>query len=109
MKTTVPQISMVTLLLVSSLFAGCSWLDSTFSMGKQSSGEAAIAIASAESAIAKANANDWIWRDTEKFLKQAVAAQGKGDNKIAISLANKARSQAELAVSQYEYEKSGAQ
>ena len=109
MKKTAPQMYIVALILVSSLFAGCSWLESKPAMEKQAGGEAAIAIASAESAIAKAKANDWIWRDTEKFLKQAVAAQGKGDDKMAVSMANKARSQAELAVSQYEYEKSKAQ
>ena len=54
-----------------------------------------------------AKANNWIWRDTESFLKQAEdeAAKPDGDMDLAIKLANKARSQAELAVNQYYLEK----
>jgi nucleoid-associated protein YgaU len=59
------------------------------------------AIAAAEAAIAKAKANEWIWRDTEKFLKQAREAAAKGDSDTAVKLANKARSQAEGALNQY--------
>ena len=63
--------------------------------------EADQAIAAAEAAIAKAKANEWIWRDTEKFLKQAQEAAAKGDSDTAVQLANKARSQAEGALNQY--------
>ena len=65
---------------------------------------AIAAIASAASAIKVAKANNWIWRDTEKFLKQAQAAADKGDTKAAVKLANKAKFQAETAVTQYKYE-----
>jgi hypothetical protein len=69
------------------------------------SSEATAAIASANSAIKAAKANNWIWRDTEKFAKQAQAAADKGDNATAIKLANKAKFQAEGAVTQYKFEK----
>ena len=69
------------------------------------SSEAMAAIAGASAAIDMANANDWIWRDTESFLEEARAAAERGDNATAIKLANKARLQAENAVTQYNYEK----
>lgn len=64
------------------------------------------AIAEAEAAIREAKALDWIWRDTEKFLKKAKKAAEKGDNTRAIRLARKAKRQAELAVNQYYLEES---
>ena len=66
--------------------------------------EAMTAIAAANDAITAAKKNDWIWRDTEKFSQQAQAAADKGDNDTAIKLANKARFQAESAVTQYNFE-----
>ena len=63
--------------------------------------ESAQAINNAKSAIAGAKSVNWIWRDTEKFLKQAEAAAAKGDEATAVKLANKARSQAIEAVNQY--------
>ena len=71
----------------------------------KASPEATAAIASAQESINKAKANDWIWRDTEKFLKEAQAAADTGDNETAIKRANKAKSQAESAVVQYNHEK----
>ena len=65
---------------------------------------ATAAIASAASAIKAAKANNWIWRDTEKFLKNAQAAADKGDTSAAVKLANKAKFQAEAAVAQYKHE-----
>lgn len=64
------------------------------------------AITAAEAAIAEAKSHDWIWRDTETFLSDAKAAAEKGDKADAIKLADKARDQAQLAVKQYELEKS---
>jgi len=66
---------------------------------------ATAAITSANSAIKSAKSNNWIWRDTEKFAKQAQEAADKGDNAAAVKLAKKAQAQAEDAVKQYEYEK----
>ncbi|NNJ77410.1 MAG: hypothetical protein HKP56_19875 [Anderseniella sp.] len=63
------------------------------------------AISSANAAIKQAKANNWIWRDTEKFAQKAQEAADKGDNTAAIKLASKAKEQAEDAVKQYEYEK----
>ena len=65
----------------------------------------ADAIAEAKAAIAKAKALKWIWRDTEKILKQAEGAAKKGEEAKAIKLANQARDQAILAVKQYHHEK----
>jgi len=67
--------------------------------------EATAAITNASDAIAIAKSNDWVWRDTEKFLGQAQSAADAGDNAKAIMLANKARFEAEAAVQQYNYEK----
>ena len=71
----------------------------------KASPEATAAIANAQDAIKMAKANSWIWRDTEKFLSEAQAAADAGDNGTAIKLANKARSQAESAVVQFNHEK----
>ncbi len=70
----------------------------------KASPEATAAIANAQDAIKMAKANNWIWRDTETFLKEAQAAADAGDNGTAIKLANKARSQAESAVAQFNHE-----
>lgn len=64
------------------------------------------AIRAAEASVEKARANNWVWRDTEKLLKKAKEASKKGENEIALKLANQAKDQAELAIKQYEYEKS---
>ncbi len=71
------------------------------------SAEVTQAIDSAKAAVAKAKSLNWIWRDTETILKSAEdeAASPEGSKTLAISLANKARDQAELAVNQYYLEK----
>lgn len=73
--------------------------------GSKANPEAIAAIKNASDAIKAAKANDWIWRDTESFLQQAREAADKGDNDVAIQLADKARFEAEAAVTQYNYEK----
>ena len=75
------------------------------SAASQASPEVTTAIANASDAIKMAEANEWIWRDTEMFLKEAQAAADKGDNATAIKLANKAKYQAEAAVIQFNHEK----
>ncbi len=62
------------------------------------------AIADAKDAIAKAKQNHWIWRDTEKFLKEAEKDYKAGKYDDAIKKANKAKDQANLAVEQYQKE-----
>jgi len=100
MKTNVFGRHIVAVALVLGMLVGCA---STPKEPAVDPGEAkaAQAISAAEAAIAKAKANDWIWRDTEKFLTQAQDAAAKGDTDAAVSLANKARDQAELAENQY--------
>ena len=108
MKTCLPVKLMTTALLSLWLVSGCAdqqTRQSSATPATQASPEAMAAIASANTAIKKAKTNDWIWRDTEKFLKQAQSAADKGDNSTAIKLANKAKEQAELAVIQYNHEK----
>jgi hypothetical protein len=87
------------------LINGCADQAIVSDSGSMASPEATAAIASANSAIKAAKANNWIWRDTEKFAKQAQAAADKGDSKGAIKLAQKAKFQAESAVTQYKFEK----
>jgi hypothetical protein len=89
------------------LVSGCAGQSTkSATVTTKASPEAMAAIAKAGEAIKLANANEWIWRDTEKFHKEAQAAADKGDNETAIKLANNARTQAELAVKQYNLEKS---
>jgi nucleoid-associated protein YgaU len=100
MKRNVFGGQLVAVFLVLGVLAGCASTpkESTVDQGGV---EADQAIAAAEAAIAKAKANELIWRDTEKFLKQAQEAAAKGDSDTAVQLANKARSQAEGALNQY--------
>ncbi len=91
---------LVPVVLALGLVAGCATTPKEEPAAKGPS-EVSQAIDGAKSAIASAKSVNWIWRDTEKFLKQAEAAAAKGDDATAIKLANKARSQAELAVDQY--------
>lgn len=90
------------LLLTTGLTIGCG----SAQMEKKASmsPEAASAIKSAHEENKKAKAVGYEWRDTGKMLKKAEAAAKKGDNEEAIKLANKAKTQATLAVKQYELE-----
>ncbi len=110
MKTTDFLKRMAVVIFCAALSVGCSSSGGSKAAAKTAaavktsaaSPEATQAITAAKSAIGKAKANDWIWRDTEKFLKEAEAAAGKGDNPGAIKMANKAKLQADAAVQQYE-------
>ena len=102
MKTPFHVTLLSTMILSLALLGGCS-SQATKDTSKASP-EATAAITNASDAIKEANANDWIWRDTEKFLKQAKEAAASGDNAKAIKLADKARFQAETAVVQYNFE-----
>jgi hypothetical protein len=108
MKTRLSVKFLITALLSLWLVTGCAdqqTKQATAAPATKASPEATAAIASAGAAIKAAKSNDWIWRDTEQFLTQAQTAADKGDNAAAIKLANKAKDQAELAVSQYKHEK----
>ena len=108
MKRFLPSkaLPVVTVLAVA-LLGGCASQpkqEQAAAPAEQPSGPSAAvtrALDSARAAIKEAKALDWIWRDTEKFLKQAEKAAKAGDEAKAIKLANKAREQAELAVNQY--------
>ncbi len=94
---------LVPVLFLLGLF-GCSTTPKA-PMKEDSSAAASQAIDSAKSAVAKAKALDWIWRDTESMLADAEKEAAAGNTDAAVKLANKARSQAELAVNQYYLEK----
>jgi hypothetical protein len=104
MKTPLPVKLLATALLSLWLVNGCAD-NATKNPASKASPEAMAAIANASDAIKAANANNWIWRDTETFLKEAQEAADAGDNQTAISLAGKAQFQAEAAMKQYDYEK----
>ena len=87
------------------LATGCAEKATKSTSAGNANPEAVAAIAAANDAIKAAKANNWIWRDTEKFAKKAQEAADKGDNAAAVKLANKAKAQADDAVKQYEYEK----
>jgi len=94
---------LITAMLSLWLLNGCASTSSSGG-GSKASADATAAITNAKDAIKTAKANNWIWRDTEKFAGQAQAAADAGDNAKAIKLADKARFQAEAAVKQYNME-----
>ena len=102
MKTSFHVKLLSTALLSLWLVSGCA--SNSSNGGSKASADATAAISNANDAIKSAKANDWIWRDTEKFVKQANEAAAAGDNAKAIKLADKARFQAEAAVEQYNME-----
>ena len=104
MKIRLPGKLLTTALLSLWLVNGCAD-QSVKNSASKASPQAMSAITNASEAIKTAKENDWIWRDTEDFLKQAREAADKGDNNTAIVLAEKARFQAEAAVIQYNKEK----
>ena len=105
MKRTVFGKRLIPVLLAIGLVAGCATPPPA--PVQDDMAEVNKAIDAAKAAIAKAKSLDWIWRDTEKFLKQAEseAASAEGSKELAIKLANKARNQADMAVNQYYLEK----
>lgn len=107
MKTRFHVKLLSTALLSLWLTSGCAdqSAKSEVAAASTASPEATAAITNASDAIAIATSNDWIWRDTEKFLGKAKAAADAGDNAKAIMLADKAKFEAEAAVIQYNNEK----
>ena len=104
MKRRVPVKLLASALLSLWLVNGCAD-QSVKTAGSKANSEAMTAIANASDAIKAAKSNNWIWVNTEDFLKQAQEAADKGDNDTAIILAEKARFEAEAAVIQYNHEK----
>lgn len=83
-------------LLTAGLLTGCA----STSSGVDTASAATEAIASAKAANAKAKAVNYEWRDTGKFIAEAEKKLKAGDADGALSLANKAMKQANIAVSQ---------
>jgi hypothetical protein len=102
MKTSFHVKLLSTALLSLWLVNGCA--SSSSNGGSKANADATAAIGNANDAIKIAKDNNWIWRDTEKFVTQASEAAAAGDNANAIKLANKAQFQAEAAVEQYNFE-----
>lgn len=91
--------------LVLGLAVGCATAPKEEKVeAKPISPEVAQAIAAAKAAIKAAKDAGGLWRDTEKFLKEAEKAAKAGDDKAAIKLAKKAQRQAELGKLQAEEE-----
>jgi hypothetical protein len=103
MKTSFHVKLLSTVLLSLWLVNGCA--SNSSNGGSKASSDATAAITNANDAIKVAKGNNWIWRDTEKFVTQASEAAAAGDNAKAIKLANKAQFEAEAAVEQYNFEK----
>jgi len=103
-KNKIKQLSVV--LLTASMAVGCAsqQKQETAPTAEKGPSASSIAIANAKAAMKKAKAVGYLWRDTGKFIKKAEAAAKKGDEAKAVKLANTARSQAEMAVKQYNYE-----
>ncbi len=101
----IKQLSII--LLTASLATGCASQqkqeETTANTGPSA---ASIAIANAKAAIKKAKSLGYVWRDSGKMIKKAEKAAKKGNEGKAIKLANKARSQGEMAVKQYYLEQS---
>ena len=104
MKTPFHVTLLSTVVLSLWLVSGCA--DPYTKGASKATPEATAAITNASDAIKAAKANDWIWRDTEKFLKQAQEAAASGDSAKAVKLADKAKFEAETAVVQYNFETS---
>jgi len=93
------------LLLSSAVSVGCAGQSTKGSEASKASPEARQAIKNASDAISMANANNWMWSDTEDMLKEAQAAADAGENAKAIKLADQAKFQAEAAIIQFNHEK----
>jgi nucleoid-associated protein YgaU len=101
MKITKPLKLLALLAMVVSLAVGCSTAtEEQPAAGPSKEQQAKDAIAAAKDALQKAEAEEYAWRDTGKIIKSAEEALDKGDYDKAIDLANQARQQSELAVSQ---------
>jgi len=106
MKTRFPSRLLSTAILSLLLASGCAQMSAQSSEpASKASPEAVAAIDSANAAIKNAKANNWIWANTEQFAEEAQKAADKGENAVAIKLANMAKAEAESAVAQYNYEK----
>ncbi len=95
------------LLIVSALFfAGCTdAADTGGELADEATPSFAEVYAAAEIALAEATARRNVWSKTEEMLSDAKVAFDNGEVEAAIELATEAKLQAELAVTQADYEK----
>jgi hypothetical protein len=86
-------------LLGALLIFGCA---GTTGGEKKSSIDPVVQAAIDEAIAANENANSvgYEWRDAGRFIKEAQAAAEAGDNDTAMALANKAKTQGDLAYQQ---------
>lgn len=88
-------------LLSLGLMAGCATTSEEEATGPTAAEQA---IAEAKAANEQAKAAGYEWRDTDKLIKEAEAAEFAGNDEEAIRLANKALKQAQTAIAQGEAE-----
>jgi formate-dependent nitrite reductase cytochrome c552 subunit len=62
-------------------------------------------VADAKSSIKELKADEALWRDTEKFLKQAEEAQAAGDSEKANKMLKKVQFEIDAARKQFESQK----
>lgn len=106
MKITNPLKLLGLLVVVMSLSVACTTAtEEETAAGPSKEQQAQDAIAAAKDALAKAEAEEYAWRDTGKLIKQAEEALANGDYDKAIALADEARKQSELALAQRYEEK----
>lgn len=83
------------------LLLGCAGINASSESGKQAIDTSVQkAIDDAVAANKKAASVGYEWRDAGKFIKEATKAAEEGDKEKALSLANKAKSEGELAYQQ---------
>lgn len=93
------------LLIVSALlFAGCGQTTDTGGQPQGATDSFADVYAAAEKALAAANARRNVWSKTEEMLSDSRVAFDNGDVEAAVALATEAKLQAELALTQADFE-----
>ncbi|MBI3545816.1 MAG: hypothetical protein HY081_04390 [Gammaproteobacteria bacterium] len=77
--------------------SSCAWWSSMWSSKDKEYDDVVV---QAQNEIKLADKTGFLWRDTEKFLKDAEEAKAAGDMDKAIKLAQKALKQAQMAQQQ---------
>lgn len=86
--------------LVSVLLSGCASNSTSDNPVAATKANYNAALEDANKSLKAAALANYIWRDSGKILKKADKAAQKGDFKIAIRLANKAKRQGDMALAQ---------
>lgn len=88
------------LALATLLVTGCMGNGSSSAKAPATEADYKAAVAEANTALKKAKAANYIWRDSGKMLKKSAKAAKSGDFATATKLALKAKRQGEMAVAQ---------